>query len=220
MLRQAQGLFERRNWLAEFVAPNEDSLQYPHTANIDKHTFTSGRMKGKYELFEFLLSRMPEEVRGMSWLEVGCCDGANLLVLRKLGVENLSGFEINPDFLEAGKCYDKEAVGSIKTSCSSAEDYFAGNPEACDVIFSCAVLQHINPASSGVFSSIAELARKYVITIEAEMQCNRFHYPRNYARIFSALGYEELESALIEPQLYPGVESNYLGYMIRILKKL
>ena len=81
-------------------------------------------------------------------------------------------------------------------------------------------MQHINPQMNVVFGDLARITYRYIVSVEAEDQCNYIHYPRNYQRVFERYGFKQIRSALLQKDSYPGVEEGYLGYTIRILKRM
>ena len=174
---------------------------------------------GKLALLAFVLSKFPEDPKALDWLEIGCADYSNLLILKTLGVENLFGVEVNNSLLEAGIAYDEVATKSIQVTCGLIEDFSNNCERRFDVLFSCAVMQHINPLSNEVFGRLARIAKKYIVTIEAENQCNRFHYPRNYRRMLERYGFEQLDSVLFTTTSFEGVAMGMVGYTLRIFAR-
>lgn len=201
-----------------YVSPIEASHMYAIDVEPGAD-FTAKRMAGKSGLMTCIVSQFDEDPTHFSWLEIGCCDGANLITLYKKGFSDLSGVEINKKFLEAGGRFDGVAFDEIRTSCDSIEHFVATCDRQYDVLFSCAVMQHINPQMNMVLADLARISNRYIVSVEAEDQCNQIHYPRNYKRIFERYGFEQIGSMLIRHDSYPEVEEGYLGYTVRILKR-
>lgn len=138
-----------------------------------------------------VLSRLPEDARKMEWLELGCCDGLNLMALESLGVNKLMGVELNSDFISAGKHYAPDFFSRADIRNISIQA-FVEQGDRTDVLLTCNVLQHVPPSDNAVFVQIAALTRRYIVTIESESQCNPIHFPRNYRRLFERLGFKEI----------------------------
>lgn len=215
-----QRLFESQHsrWIFQFLAPLEESRQYAK-AVVPGKDFTAHRIQGRPDLIRYVTSLFNEDTRGSSWFELGCCDCANLLTLKKFGFIDLSGVEINESFLKAGKEFDPVGFSGISTRCDSLENYVSNAREKYDVLFSCAVMQHINPNMNNIFEGLASIAKNYIICVESENQCNAVHYPRNYRRIFEKYGFRQIRSALIQRDVCPNIEEGYWGYTVRLLER-
>lgn len=183
--------FERTRGLAglQFFAPIETSLSYATTVE-PSDDFTAMRIVGKSGLMTYIVSQFDVDPSQLSWLEIGCADGANLITLQRKGFADLSGIEINKKFQEAGERFDGVAFAEIRTSCDSIEHFVATCDRQYDVLFSCAVMQHINPQMNNVFDDLARISKYYIVSVEAEDQCNQIHYPRNYQRVFERYGFK------------------------------
>lgn len=218
-------LFERNprgmaTALFRAVSPMSSSHDYATTTHPPpEDQFTASRMVGKPELLLFVISQFDIDPSRLSWLEIGCCDCANLFTLRKMGFHDLSGVEINNEFLAAGQRYDGVAFSEIHSYCDSIEHYAATCKSQYDVLFSCAVMQHINPLMNTTFSDLANMSKTYIVSVEAEDQCNPIHFARNYQRVFERLGFQQIRSALIQRDSYQNVDGRIVGYTVRIFKR-
>jgi len=142
-----------------------------------------------------------------SILEIGCNVGRNLNVLYEDGYKTLSGLEISPTAVEAGKSMFPKLkatmhVGALEDLITTLLKY--------DVIFSLAVLEHIHTDSDWVFPEIQKRAKKFIITIEDEKNKTWKHFPRNYKNVFNAL--EQVE----ETAPISGGELD--GFVVRVFK--
>lgn len=105
--------------------------------------------------------------RNASILEIGCGDGRNLIALGTAG-------------WMAGTGIDKEHGSSI-------EDF----PEQeFDVVFTMSCLFLIQEPP---YEKIANMAKKYLITIEGETSKGNGVIGRDYGEIFTKLGFEQVE---------------------------
>jgi len=122
-----------------------------------------------------------------SILELGCGAGRNLAGLKKAGFTNLAGIEINQDAIELGKkTFD---LSGISLTCSAIEDALI--PEV-DCIYTHGVLMHLPPESEGVFETIANRAKSFILTVENESITGSLQWPRNYEKVFSTFGWRQL----------------------------
>jgi hypothetical protein len=103
-------------------------------------------------------------------LEVGMGDGRNVRYLKEHGYELVEGI-------------DKKDGTAIEVI----------DPKPYDVIYSMSTLFLIPPENSWVFKKIAQMARKYIITIEGETTDSRRNvWGRNYKEVFEPLGFSEV----------------------------
>ncbi len=126
--------------------------------------------------------------------ELGCNVGRNLNQLRLSGYTNLWGVEINPRAVaEMRRAYPELArvARIINSPIEDAIRTFADRQ--FDVVFSMAVLEHVHPSSNWVFSQIARVVGKLLITIEDEAGVSWRHVPRNYQSLFEPMGLRQVE---------------------------
>lgn len=132
-------------------------------------------------ILHMIRSLFPEAI---TVLECGCNTGRNLATL----VENYTvrGIEISPP-----------AVESLRKTYPELEDtHIALGPLEkelptelpTDVVFTCAVLEHIHPDSGAIFTDMMNIAKLGIITIEDEMANTARHCARNYRALFENLG--------------------------------
>lgn len=172
------------------VQKSKDELQKYWRNSDEMNTNPSNYLHGS-ECSEYLVSLVKQYVKSdASILELGCNVGRNLNHLWKTGYRNLSGIEINPEALKLMKQNfpDMQVItyeGSIEDRIKELGEY--------DLVFTMAVLEHIHNDSEGVFSEIAQKAKKYLITIEGEKKIeSELHFPRNYRNIFERLGLQQV----------------------------
>ncbi len=171
-----------------FALPfRKDQRQYWETRNIgDDHGPEKYLIEDNatYVLFEDLLKVLNENA---SFLEVGCNAGRNLNYLLNKGYTDLAGIEINeisihktlkghfPKLYEMGEFYVGNAAQEIRKI----------QNERYDVVFSIAVLEHIQPEDSTLFKDMVRVSKKYIAVITGE---NSRVYPYNFEKIFERLG--------------------------------
>lgn len=203
--------------LFDFLAPPDASRTYAIQAEVGNQ-FSQGRGAGRQALMALALAHLPESAKQLQWLELGCCDGLNLMALEALGVEKLMGIELNSNFIAAGKAYAPKFFATADVRNISIEA-FCAQGDHTDITFTCNVLQHVSPSNNAVFAQIAALTRLYIVTVESERQCNPIHFPRNYGRLFEKLGFRQVhEEFLVEQSghLPEGLMWNHF----RVLKKI
>lgn len=143
----------------------------------------------------FLLERMAELAhKPASVLEVGCNVGRNLQFLREAGYRPLTGIELSALALETLKRHYPGLADAATLIHGPAEEALGKmDTGSIDLVFSMAVLVHIPPpGAEQVFADMARVARHNIITIEDERLHTERHFPRNYERIFSALGWRQI----------------------------
>ena len=62
-----------------------------------------------------------------------------------------------------------------------------------NLVFTMAFLQHIHPDSEFILKDIARITRGYLVTIEIEDMRAWSLFPRNYRKVFEALGFRQVE---------------------------
>jgi len=142
-------------------------------------------------LVELIKSLAPQPA---AILEIGCNVGRNLSYLLGENYSNLTGIEIStPAVVEMGRYFpDLAAIANIINSpVESVLPSFAD--KQFDLVFTMAVLVHIPPESKTIFPEIARIARHHIITIEDEHNHSERHFPRNYGKIFSELGFKQTD---------------------------
>lgn len=125
-------------------------------------------------------------------MEVGCNVGRNLNFLFNAGYHKLFGIEINKEAIKLMKsAYPNMKVeiheGLLENMLPALEE------KSFDIVFSSAVLMHVHPLfCEVVFKHIARIVSKYLIVIESEISMSPTQYPRNYTKIFRALGMKQI----------------------------
>jgi trans-aconitate methyltransferase len=126
-------------------------------------------------------------------LELGCNCGRNLAHLWESGYRNLSGLEINPDAVKLlRETYPQ--LSDCPVLVSSLEDEVKMLPtRGYDVTYTMAVFCYIPRESDWVFPHVARTS-EMIITVEDERLEEAIHFPRNYLRVFSNLGMEQVKA--------------------------
>jgi SAM-dependent methyltransferase len=156
----------------------------------------------------------PEVSPANSILELGPNAGANLQRLFELGYHDLAGIEINSSAVKAMHEYFPQLASVAKITVGALEDVLPQLPsKSVDVIFSLGVLFHVHPKSRSIFKELVRIARNHLCVVENEFAAGLYVFPRNYARVFGALGCRELRSTFITPGLGP---KKGLGTTIRL----
>lgn len=144
---------------------------------------------------EFLVSLVQRYVApNASIMEIGCNAGRNLNFLFRAGFENLQAIEISERAIATFREAFPEVACHVSIRNYPVEQAIPGYEDnSVDLIFTMAVLEHIHNESSGVFSDMVRVARRWIITIEDEMDVSDRHFPRNYRRVFEGLGMKQIE---------------------------
>jgi len=159
----------------------------------------------------------PEVGPDKTILELGCNCGSNLNALYKLGYHNLSGIEINESAIDEMQRRFPDLTRIATVSRGSVEDLLPRIPsKSVDVVFTMAVLMHVHPASTHVFSEMVRVAREYVVVIELETANCGYVFARNYRRVFQRLGCSESKSVLLTKHAFPAVSRDYDGCTARV----
>lgn len=142
------------------------------------------RATGRSRALLELISDLPKDAR---ILEVGCNVGRNLAHLYNNGYTKVEGIEINPHAVELLRTtFPQLAESEIHVGAAGevlpkfADDEF-------DLVYTMAVLEHIHPDESVVFSEMARIG-KQVLAIEPEGRLSHRQFPHDIPKIFGGLG--------------------------------
>lgn len=165
--------------------------------------------------------------KNTSFVEIGCNAGRNLNYLYENGFRNLAGIEINkiaieetlrnyfPDLYKTGKFYIGNAADEIK---KIPDNSF-------DVVFSIAVLIHINPEYMYLFEEMARISKRYISILTSE---NGYPFPYDFKKIFTKNNFKEIYYAcyygnvnnkFIPVELYDKYNHFYKETFVRIFIK-
>jgi SAM-dependent methyltransferase len=131
-----------------------------------------------------------------SWhmLEVGCNCGRNLNYLYESDYKNVYGVEINPAAVE--HAWQVFSGIARKIVVSDAQSFLAMRPpNDYDLIYSQSLLLHVPPEDDYLFGQMARVAKRGVLTCEAETNAGslrRHKYDRNYKAVFGGLGLRQI----------------------------
>ena len=165
------------------------------------HYGSDGSSEAVRELLERFVGR------DAAVLELGCSSGRHLAHLHEHGFTDLTGIEINddafdvmdevyPDLARHGSFY----LGAIE---DLVETFECGR---FDAVYSVETLQHIHPDAEWVFEELCRMTDNLVITVENEGDRDASEggvnyvndefplYYRNWNRIFTALGFHEVDA--------------------------
>jgi len=132
-------------------------------------------------------------------IELGCNAGRNLNYLYESGYRNLTGLEINPNALEILRKKFPDMAGDINLILGSIEDNIEFIPDdQYDLVYTMAVLQHVHYDSDWIFSEITRICSNKLILIESSANDSWRHYPRDFVKIFSELGFDLIFSGVPE----------------------
>ena len=126
-------------------------------------------------------------------LEIGCNAVRNLNHLHRSGFTNLSAIEISPAAVAFFAKAFPEAAKAADVKVGSFEDILPTYPDRrFDLLFSMAVMMHIHPASTFLFSHMVRVSR-IVLAIEDERESTSTrHFGRNYRDVFEPLGTKQI----------------------------
>jgi len=126
-------------------------------------------------------------------LELGSGIGRNLAVLKYAGYSDVSGIEINRDAVTS--MYNTFPI--LKDTMIRIGDIqkvlFSIEKDSFDMVFTMATLEHIDYSFDYCLKEISRIAKKYIITIEDEKGRGARHFPRNYKKVFEALGFKQIK---------------------------
>ncbi|MDP2943351.1 MAG: class I SAM-dependent methyltransferase, partial [Candidatus Omnitrophota bacterium] len=162
-----------------------------------------------------LAKRYIEE--GQKVLEIGCNVGRNLNELFLSGFYDLSGVEISKNAVEMMRKAYPDMAGKIKIYNGAVESFIEDfKDNSFDLVFTMAVLEHIPTESEFIFSHMARIAKKNLITIEDERGLSWRHFPRNYKKIFEKLGLKQIQEISLRDVRVPGLSADFVA---RVFKK-
>jgi len=202
-----------RKKLHEYWESRSDSEDIPFDrSNLpESYIDDSGRTK-------FLFDIVSEHTeKSDSILELGCNVGRNLNFLHKNGWWNLTSVEINAHALDMLKSEFPTLYQHAEFYNSPIENQITEfEDDEFDVCFTMAVLEHIHPESEWIFEEMVRVSSKYIILIEDEISITWRHEPRRYAKLFSDLGCDLIET--IPRKEFPENVDLGHGFKAHILK--
>jgi SAM-dependent methyltransferase len=140
-----------------------------------------------------MISDLPKDAR---ILEVGCNLGRNVVHLFRAGYHNIEAIEISPHAVRQLREHFPELV-NVPIHLGAAEDILPTFADrSFDLVFTMAVMEHIHPASVGVFDDIARIAKRIVAIEPSSYHISTRQFPHDLPAMFSERGFK-LES--VEP---------------------
>lgn len=147
--------------------------------------------------------------RDAAVLELGCSSGRHLAHLYEHGFENLTGIDINDDAFDVMRDAYPALAAHGTFYHGAIEDVIADFDDGrFDATYSVETLQHLHPDTEWVFEELARITDGLLITAENEGENGRRPptepdvnyirddlplYYRNWNRVFTELGFEEVD---------------------------
>lgn len=126
-------------------------------------------------------------------LELGCNVGRNLAYLRQRGFARVAGVEINEHALRSMSSWLPDTYEHAKLYRGPLESILPTLPaRGFDVVYSMAVLEHVHRDSDDVFTHIARVTNRFVLSFENEQSRSGRHFPRDYGAVYATAGLREL----------------------------
>lgn len=136
------------------------------------------------ELFRDVLPHLHKDSR---ILEIGCNAGRSLNYLYENGFRNLTGIEIGAEAVELMKKVFPDAYKSSRLIIGDAPDELKRfKDNEFDLVFCHSVLVNIHPRYNRIFTDMARISRRFVLTLESEGSYTA--YPRDFKRMFEKEG--------------------------------
>jgi len=149
-------------------------------------------------------------------LEIGCNIGRNLNYLFDAGFKNLQAIEISEAAIKLLRESFPKMASQTEIYNMPVEDVIEHlGQNQYDLVFTMAVLEHIHPKSEWIFPEIVRISKEYLITIEDERTKNWRVIPRDYGRVFEALGMSQVEQVNCSKQK----EGFHSGFVARVFRK-
>lgn len=173
-------------------------------------------LQGK-ERSEFLVDLVREYATTSSKiLEIGCNVGRNLHYLHEAGFRSLFGIEISEDAVKEMGVSFPELARDARIYVQPAEEALPSlEDRKFDLTFTMAVLEHIHYENDWLFAHIVRVTGRTFISIEDEKNVSERHFPRNYRRVFEALGMRQVER--IGGRRIAGLASRY--FVARVFER-
>jgi SAM-dependent methyltransferase len=138
----------------------------------------------------WLTSGIFKQLKGKSFLEIGCGAGRNLLYIHKnIRRAKTTGIDISSAAIKVAKAQLKKYNSSLLKKSVYDLDSFADN--SIDIVFTCGVLMHIpNDKVRSVMKEMHRIAKVAVVHFELDGPAHNFdyhRYPRDYGQIYRDL---------------------------------
>lgn len=133
------------------------------------------------------------------------------------GFHDLSGIEISKNAIDMMKQAYPDLAEKIEVYNGPVENFIRDfKDDSFNLVFTMAVLEHISTESEFIFSHMARITKKNLITIEDERGLSWRHFPRNYKVIFEGLGLKQVEEINFRKIMVPDSNKDFIG---RVFKK-
>jgi SAM-dependent methyltransferase len=175
----------------------------PDAGNRPDAYLAEGAERSRY-LVE-LLGRHAPGLSGRSVLELGCNAGRNLKALYDAGWTDLTAIELSDAALATLRGAFPALAGDATLLHGTLEDQLPELSDgAFDVVLSMAVLEHVHYDSDWVLEHVVRVCRGRLVTIENERDISDRTFPRDYRKVFEALGATQIEELARPPGLGEG----------------
>jgi SAM-dependent methyltransferase len=134
-------------------------------------------------------------------LELGCNAGRNLKALNDAGWTDLTAIELSDAALATLRDAFPALAGDATLLHGTLAELSDG---AFDVVFSMAVLEHVHYDSDWVLEHVVRVCRGRLVAIENERDISERTFPRDYRKVFEALGATQIEELARPPGLGEG----------------
>jgi len=169
---------------------NCDSL-YWQTRNLETNHSPEQYLRTDFSTQATLDKIINVSNKDTSFIEIGYNAGRNLNYLLEKGFKKLAGIEINEIAInQTLKQNFSELYKTAKFYIGNAAVEIKKIPDnSFDVVFSIAVLIHIDPEFFSFFADMVRISKKYIAIFTAE---NGAPFPYNFRKIFTDLGCKEI----------------------------
>ena len=176
--------FKRKHYeelIEYFTTPPKGNIE-GFNISPDRYANKELNVRSEY-VYKFIKDYIHHETK---ILELGCGVGRNLSFLRKKGLNNLFGIDINQEAIASStEIYSNLVHLKNNFLCSSLEQGLQNYKDNdFNLVFSFSTLMHIHPkVEEKVFNQISRITKDYLLTIEMEDSLSHVaHFPRNYKK--------------------------------------
>jgi SAM-dependent methyltransferase len=196
------------NSLLRGRSPTEERYRQLSKSQLETFGYTEYNLESSKLLYDLMLKNAEHNPSNV--LEIGCNAGRRLHYLHNQGIQDLNGIELNEDAPALMREAFPELADTAAIHTGSAQQILTQLPsQEFDVVYSCAVLQHIMSATEQLFDNMARVSSDLIITFENEslepipqdshkdfLTNNgvQFVELRDYNEIFTCRGFEEVDS--------------------------
>lgn len=168
-----------------------------------EHLLASLQDKNANRVSKWLASKILVELKGKSFLELGCGGGRNLIFIHKYirGAKTI-GIDINRNAIDVAKGQLKNRSSEVTIGSIYDLSRFADN--SIDVVFTCGVLMHIpHKKVIDIIKQMNRIARLAVVHFELDGPSHIFdyhRYPRDYKKLYHQVGLDKITTYKLFPK--------------------